>query len=245
MKCKNCGGELLFQNGIFSCQSCGTAVALGSVYENTDVCICYEENDSSGRRTKDSIIAQELYRKLEESRITTFYERISADGMIGDDLEMSKFSAIHKAKVIIVLGASAQNFSTIEEKYGEHFAGKPVIPFCIDVSPAAISKTLSKIQAMSYSTIGWDKDLIKGICNILGRDQVVDTVSLYGKQKKKFIIVGIILIALITAITIVAALVLGNHNDGSTKLTEPSTTGDSAVSTSIPKDTEEIGYLSP
>ena len=203
MKCKSCGGELLYKNGLYLCNSCGTTFALDSIYENIDVCICYEENDTAGRRTRDSIIAQEVYRKLEESKIATFYERVSADGMTGNDLEMSKLAAINKAKTIIVLGTSIENFRAIETKYSECFSGKPVIPFCVDVNPGAIPKTLSKIQAMSYSTIGWDKDLIKGVYNILGREQIVDTTSLY-RQRKGKIIIGIIavLITLAVALTI-------------------------------------------
>lgn len=192
MKCKSCGGELLPRNGIYLCNSCGATFALDSIYENIDVCICYEENDAAGRRTRDSIIAQEVYRKLEEGKVATFYERISADGMTGNDLETGKLAAIHRAKVIIVLGTSVEHFTAIETKYSEHFSGKPVIPFCVDVNPGAIPKTLSKIQAMSYSTIGWDKDLIKGVYNILGREQLVDTGSLYGRRNVNFLIVGII-----------------------------------------------------
>ena len=115
MKCKNCGDELLSQNGIYLCNSCGATFALDSIYENVDVCICYEENDAAGRRTRDSIIAQEVYRKLEGGKVATFYERISADGMTGNDLETGKLAAIHRAKVIIVLGTSVENFTAIEK----------------------------------------------------------------------------------------------------------------------------------
>ena len=200
MKCKFCGGELLFKNKIYQCNSCGATIALESVYENIDVYICYEETDNAGRRTKDSIIAQEIYRKLEENRITTFYERISADGLIGDDLELSKHTAIHLAKVIIVLGTSTEAFNELERKYSSLIIDKAVIPFCVDVNPSAISKTLSKIQAMSYSTIGWDKDLIKGIFNILGREQIVDIGSVYEQTKRRKIIICAVIAFLMAVI---------------------------------------------
>ena len=212
MKCKICGGELLFQDGIYLCKSCGTTGTLDSIYENIDVCICYEENDVAGRRTKDSIIAQEVYRKLEEKKISTFYERISADGMTGNDLEAGKLAAIHRAKAIIVLGTSVENFTAIETKYSEHFSGKPVIPFCVDVNPGAIPKTLSKIQAMNYSTIGWDMDLVKGVCNILGREPKVDTPSLYGRRKRTIIVFAAIIAAVIASASIIAWRYL-NHRE--------------------------------
>ena len=226
MNCKNCGGELFFRNGTYLCNSCGTNFTLDSIYEDIDVCICYEENDSAGRRTRDSIVGQDIYRKLEEKKIATFYERISADGMAGDQLETSKISAIHKAKIVIVLGATVENFNILEEKYGDYFIDKAVIPFCIDVNPGSIPKTLSKIQAMSYSTIGWDKDLIKGIYNILGKEQSVDTSALYGRRKRKIIIGILIAVALTAAIAIVGWLLMkpadvNNSIDVSIPSTEP------------------------
>ena len=67
MKCKNCGGELIFQNGMGLCESCKNTYRLDYGFENTEVYICYTESDAQGRRTKDSIIAEELYQKLESS----------------------------------------------------------------------------------------------------------------------------------------------------------------------------------
>lgn len=240
MKCKSCGGELRFQDGIYICQSCNVTYTLDSVYENIEVCICYEESDSAGRRTKDSVVAQEVYRKLEENKITTFYERISADGLIGRNLEESKLAAIHRAQVIVVLGTSIDNFSAIETKYSEHFSGKPVVPFCVDVNPGAIPQTLSKIQAMSYSTIGWDKDLIKGVYNILGREQLVDTGSLYGKRKTKLLVVGIIAAVIAVAVGIAAWILLKPNDISQDSNTDVSSTSNPNESTTKPLSQKEI-----
>ena len=201
MKCKICGGEILFSKGNGTCQSCGADFVADSVYENTEVYICYKENDDAGRRTKDSIIAQEVYNKLESSNINTFYERISADGKIEDDLEESKYSAISKAKVVLVVGTNKEIFTELEKKYGEVFYGKKVIPFCIDVNPGDISKTLSSIQAVNYSSIGWDKDLISGLYNLLGKEEP-DSKKLYGNKHKKTIVI-------ITIVSVLVLLALG------------------------------------
>ena len=64
MKCKNCGGELYFENGVAICKVCNTNYKIDHVFEDIDVNICYIESDSNGRRTKDSIIAQELYQNI-------------------------------------------------------------------------------------------------------------------------------------------------------------------------------------
>ena len=73
MKCSNCGGELIFNNGVGICESCNSTYRIENVFENIDVCLCYIENDENGRRTKDSIIAGEVYKKLESKKINCFY----------------------------------------------------------------------------------------------------------------------------------------------------------------------------
>ena len=205
MKCKVCGGNLLFENNKGVCESCGAIFAIDSIYENVDVYICYEENDASGRRTKDSIIAQELYLQLESARISAFYERISADGVIGDELETLRYATMRRAKAVLILGASIESFHTIAEKYGTYLEGKTVIPFCVDVNPSAIPKTLSKIQAVNYNTIGWEKDLINGLYNLLGREKEINSNSIYvGARKKRGIVIGIITGLLLIALVLAA-----------------------------------------
>lgn len=211
MKCKNCGGELLFCDGISTCQSCGTIYTLDGIYENIDVYICYEENDANGRRTKDSIIAQEVYNKLESKKINAFCERISASGLIGDDLEVARATAIDKAKVVIALATSVDNFSILEEKFSALLVNKKVIPFCVDVSPDKIPKTFSSIQALTYASIGWDKDLINGLNNLLGRDNELDIGNLFGENRKKLtIIISIVSAAILIGLSVVGVILFGD-----------------------------------
>ena len=185
MRCKTCGGEIHFSKNEGICQNCGLSFIPNSAFENIDVCICYVDSDAGGRRTKDSIIAQEVYRKLEGNGINTFYERVSADGMSGDDLIYARYSAIYQAKVILVLGESVDNFSFIEKEYSDVLSEKTVIPFCVDISPDKIPKMFSAKQAVNYTTIGWEKDLIKGINRLLGKDEKEDKGTLYGNAFKK------------------------------------------------------------
>jgi len=214
MNCRKCGGELLFQNGISVCQNCGSTFSLDSIYENIDVYICYVENDASGRRTKDSIIAQQVYKKLEDAKISTFYERITAASIGGDDLESIRYAAIQKAKAVLVLGASVENFNRIAEKYDSYFEGKIVIPFCVDINPGSIPKTLGKMQAIDYSAIGWEKNLINGLYNLLGREKDVDVTSLYADTRKKWIIaISIVLVASLL-IGVAAFFVFGLGDQG-------------------------------
>jgi len=221
MKCKNCGGELLFQNGINVCQSCGATFSIETVYENIDVYLCYVETDESGRRTKDSIIAQEVYQKLEAAKIRVFYERISADGIAGETLEAVRCSTMQKAKAVLVLGTSVDRFDAIVEKYASLLDEKIVIPFCIDVNPGEIPKSISKIQAINYNTIGWEKDIISGLYNLLDKKEEVNTVSLFSNaRKKKIIIISIVSAVLILGIVVALVLGLGNGNNNASTPSE-------------------------
>ena len=82
MRCKNCGGQLRYQDGFYLCENCNSRYDLTSVYEDIDVFIAYIENDEQGRRTRDSIIAQDLFHKLENAKISAFYQRVSALSLI-------------------------------------------------------------------------------------------------------------------------------------------------------------------
>lgn len=239
MRCKNCGGELLFQEGKSVCQNCGAILTIDYVHESIDVYICYIENDASGRRTKDSIIAQEVYEKLKAAKISAFYERISADGVVGEDLEAARYAAVQKAKTVLVLGASPENFQAIVEKYGSVLEQKIVIPFCVDVNPGAIPKTINKIQAINYSTIGWDQDLVKGLYNLMGKEKELDTKSLFGKAKKKRI--SVICAAAAMLLILLAAILFFTMSDSGGSNTETQLTTQATEPSSEQEPTTETG----
>ncbi len=223
MKCSICGGELHFENGVAICTSCKSQHKIDQVFENIDVNICYIESDSAGRRTKDSIIAQDLYQKLEAKKINTFYERISAANIIGDDLEILRYSLLHKVKIVIVVGTNAENFKSILSRYGQHFAGKIVIPVFADVSPSDIPKELSKYQALNHSSIGWEKDLEQAILRILGREKEIDILQMHDKRKKLCMIICIIVASLLIVVGVLMFFYFSSSDDTHNTETETAT----------------------
>ena len=65
-----------------------------------------------------------------------------------------------------------------------------------------IPTDLSKIQAVDYSAIGWDKNLERGILRLLGREKEIDFQELQEKkrQQKRILLIAIIsVIALLTS----------------------------------------------
>ena len=209
MKCKNCGGELIFQNGMGVCESCKNTYRLDYGFENTEVYICYTESDAQGRRTKDSIIAGELYQKLESKKIHTFYERRSAPALIGDDLQAANYQAIYYAKIILVVGTSAVYFEHLLSKYNKYFSDKTVIPVYADIRPEDLSPELNRVQALNFGTIGSDTDLLNGILRLLGREKEINLESpRQHTVKRKKIAVIIFSLLLIIGVAAVAVLLL-------------------------------------
>lgn len=187
MKCKNCGGELIFKNGMGVCENCKNTYRLDYGFENTEVYICYTESDAQGRRTKDSIMADELYQKLQNKKIHTFYERRSVPALIHDDLQAANYQALYHAKIILVIGTSAVYFKRLLSKYNKYFGDKTVIPIYTDIRPEDLPPELNRVQALNFSSIGADVDLLNGILRLLGKGTEINlesSTSTYRKKKK-------------------------------------------------------------
>lgn len=185
MRCKSCGGEIKLENGLAICLSCGNKYEFAQAFESVDVFICYVENDLQGRRTKDSMIAQNIYNKLESAKINSFYERVSISSLAGDAFEKAYHSAISSAKILIVLGTEPKHFTMMLEKNKDFFGDKKIFPVYSSMNPYDIPKELSKFQALNYDSVGAISDLTKNVLTVLGRENEVDIVKLTDKTKKK------------------------------------------------------------
>lgn len=202
MICKNCGGSLQVKDGIYVCDSCGSQFALTDIFENIEAFIYYVEYDEAGRRTKDSVIAQDIFKRLESNNINTFYNRISADGITGDELDRTLNSAMIIAKVVVMVATSKNNFESLLEKNKELLEGKTIIPVFADMNISDIPNEISSIQALDYNKVAASADLVNSILNALGRDKETDFVAISQKvdlekrkkRKKIAIIVSIICI---------------------------------------------------
>ena len=203
MKCKNCGGELIYENGIWRCQSCGQQFSGTEYCEDIDVFIEYVENDANGRRTKDSVIAQELYYLLENHKVKSFYKRISAQDCPGKEARDIEAVALNKAKTVIVVGTSKENFEFLWQDNKESLQSKKLIPCYQGMNPYDIPKEMNSIQALQFDKVGASADLIKGILSILGREEEIENnfESLSNNAQKKnkilFLIIAFIIVVLL------------------------------------------------
>ena len=242
MRCKNCNGSLSFTNGFYVCDSCGATISLDAFYENIDVYICYTENDLNGRRTKDSIISQEIYQNLQSKKVDTFYSRVSADGLAGNDFEKVSFSALNKAKIIVIVGTSKGNFEILYEKYNCFFTDKIIVPVFSNIDAGQIPKNISKIQALNYDTIGSGVTLINSLLNALGRGNEVNSKDLFDKKSgiKLFAIIACCLCVLLGVFCYIlfgTNLILNQGKSSVSSTPEASTT-----ETKVPADNRPDDY---
>ena len=204
MTCKICGGTLKYENGLYICQNCGSRQQVATYFENVEVFICYIENDTFGRRTKDSVVAQDIYNNLQSSKIETFFKRISAAELTGTIFNKIIEEAFDKSKIILIVGTGKENFESILSEYAGKLTDKTVIPVYSDMNGNDLPESLSSLQAVNYENIGAVKDIVKKVLSILGREKelnVSDLIDKSVKRKRK-----ILLFAISTSIIVCATV---------------------------------------
>ena len=140
-----------------------------------DVFICYKETDANGRRTLDSVLAQELYRELTREGIRVFFARITLEDKLGSAYEPYIFAALNSAKVMVVVGTSAENLNAawVKNEWSRYLAligqgqKKVLIPAYRDMDPYTLPVEFSHLQGQDMSKIGFMQDLVRGVQKIL------------------------------------------------------------------------------
>ena len=78
-----------------------------------DVFICYKETDDMGRRTPDSVLAQDLYYGLVKEGFKVFFSRITLESKLGTEYEPYIFAALNSAKAMVVVGTKPEYFNAV------------------------------------------------------------------------------------------------------------------------------------
>ena len=150
-----------------------------------DVFICYKETDNNGKRTMDSVLANDLYHQLTQEGFKVFFSRITLEDKLGTEYEPYIFAALNSAKVMVVLGTRPEYFSAVwvRNEWSRFLAlikngeQKVLIPAYRDMSPYDLPEEFSHLQALDMSRLGFMQDLIRGIKKILGTESVAGTAS--------------------------------------------------------------------
>ncbi|MBE6976557.1 MAG: TIR domain-containing protein [Ruminococcaceae bacterium] len=151
-------------------------LAISQKEEPFDVFICYKETDNNGRRTQDSVLANDLYHQLDNEGYKVFFSRITLEDKLGSAYEPYIFAALNSAKVMVVIGTKPEYFNAVWVRNEwsrfltliKNGANKVLIPAYRDMDPYDLPEEFSHLQAQDMSKLGFMQDLIRGIEKLTG-----------------------------------------------------------------------------
>ena len=140
-----------------------------------DVFLCYKETGEDGQRTRDSLMAQEVYYELTEQGYRVFFARITLEDKAGTEYEPYIFAALNSAKVMVVIGTKPEHFNAVwvKNEWSRFLSmmkkdrSKLLLPCYRDMDPYDLPEALSVLQSYDMSKIGFMQDLIRGVKKVL------------------------------------------------------------------------------
>ena len=147
--------------------------------EPFDIFISYKETDSMGRRTQDSVYAQDIYINLINEGYRVFFSRITLEDKIGTAYEPYIFAALNSAKVMLVVGTTSENMNAVwvKNEWSRYLdiikkdSSKVLIPCYRNMDPYDLPDEFAFLQAQNIDKIGFMQDLIRGIQKYISNDK--------------------------------------------------------------------------
>ena len=143
--------------------------------EPYDVFICYKETDSAGKRTQDSVIANDIYHQLTQEGLKVFYAAITLENKLGKSYEPCIFAALNSAKVMLAIGTKPEYFTAVWVKNEwsrflkiiQKDRSKLLIPCYRDMDAYELPEEFAHLQAQDMSKIGFINDVVRGIKKVV------------------------------------------------------------------------------
>ena len=153
--------------------------------EPYDVFICYKESDEQGDRTKDSLMAQDIYYQLTEQGRRVFFARITLEDVAGSQYEPYIFAALNSARVMVVVGTKTEHLNAVwvKNEWSRFLAmmkkdrHKLLLPCYRDMDPYDLPEQLSVLQSYDMGKIGFIQDLTRGIAKVLDAEKKPEAVK--------------------------------------------------------------------
>ncbi len=162
--------------------------------EPYDIFICYKETDEKGDRTKDSVIAEDIYDALTKEGYKVFFSRITLEDKLGTEFEPYIFSALMSAKVMLVVGTNTENLESVWVKnewsryleFMKKDRSKTLIPVYSGMDAYKLPESFSTLQAQNMDKVGAMQDLVRGIKKILDISAKKNNVEMNEEMFQKF-----------------------------------------------------------
>ena len=152
-------------------------LALSQEEEPYDVFICYKETDDSGKRTPDSVIANDIYHQLTQEGFKVFYAAISLENKLGSTYEPCIFAALNSAKVMLVVGTKPEFFNAVwvKNEWSRYLKlmqtdrSRILIPCYKDMDAYELPEEFAHLQAQDMGKIGFINDIVRGVKKITAK----------------------------------------------------------------------------
>ena len=143
--------------------------------EPFDVFICYKETAEDGQRTKDSVLAQDMYDALTAKGYKVFFSRISLEDKLGQEYEPYIFAALNSARVMLAVGTKYEYFNAVWVKNEwarfleliKKDKSKVLIPCYCDIDAYDMPLEFKNLQGQDMSKVGFIQDLVRGVEKII------------------------------------------------------------------------------
>ncbi len=147
--------------------------------EPFDIFICYKETTENGKRTPDSVLAQEVYTNLTGRGYKVFFSRITLESKLGSMYEPYIFAALNSAKIMLVLGTKKEYFEAVWVKnewsrFIDMMKTRPdryLIPCYRNMDAYEMPEQFLSFQGQDMGKLGFMQDLIRGIDKIMNRNE--------------------------------------------------------------------------
>ncbi len=143
-----------------------------------DVFLCYKESDDSGKRTPDSVLANDIYYQLTQEGFRVFYAAITLEDKLGQAYEPYIFSALHSAKVMLVIGTKPEYLEAVwvKNEWSRFLKlmktdrSRLLIPCYRNMDAYDLPEEFSHLQAQNMEKLGFVSDLIRGIKKLIQKN---------------------------------------------------------------------------
>ena len=167
-----------------------------------DIFISYKETNAEGTRTKDSVVAQELYEKLTDEGYKVFFSRITLEDKIGTEYEPYIYAALSSSKVMLTISSSKENIEAawVKNEWSRYLtlrqqdSSKTLIPLYFDMEKSDLPEEFAILASQDMKKEGFEQELIRGIKKLIPLP--IMKAQRRKKNRKIFTIVALLVIAM-------------------------------------------------
>lgn len=188
-----------------------------------DIFISYKETDSNGNRTKDSVVAQELYEKLVAAGYKVFFSRITLEDKIGSEYEPYIYAALSSSKVMLTVSSSKENIEApwVKNEWSRFLtlrqadASKTLIPLYFDMSKSDLPEEFAILSMQDMTKEGFEQELIRGIKKMIPLPVMLAVKR--KKRRKRVKIISVIAASIILVVGVTAIPFIKDYSENISK----------------------------